>query len=313
MNPFRMGVIGVGSMGYNHARVCAELPGVELVAVVDSNEAVAQGVAEKFSAKYYTDPHELLGQVDGVAVVTPTAFHYDASKLFMENGIHVLVEKPITVAAPEARELVEIAKAKDLVLQVGHLERFNPAVVKLREMVRCPIMLEAHRLSAVTNRNLDVGISWDLMIHDYDIMLNLMQEEVTEINAQGTSVYSDFEDIASVQLRFKGGAMAHLIASRNSAERSRGLKVTESDGRVLIVDFINQTLQVSTIGSDGRPTPLEYIPIEKAEPLKEELAHFAYCATEHQKPLVSGTDGLRALELAIRVRAKMNIVKLDAR
>ena len=145
-----MGVIGVGSMGYNHARVCAELPGVELVAVVDSNEAVAQGVAEKFSAKYYTDPHELLGQVDGVAVVTPTAFHYDSSKLFMENGIHVLVEKPITVAAPEARELVEIAKAKDLVLQVGHLERFNPAVVKLREMVRCPIMLEAHRLSAVT-------------------------------------------------------------------------------------------------------------------------------------------------------------------
>ncbi|MDO5295469.1 MAG: Gfo/Idh/MocA family oxidoreductase [bacterium] len=313
MSPFRMGVVGVGSMGYNHARVCAELPEVELVAVVDSNENVAQSVAEKFSAQYYTNPQELLGRVDGVAIVTPTAFHYDSSKLFMENGVHVLVEKPITIAAPEAKELVEIAKAKNLVLQVGHLERFNPAIVKLREMVRCPIMLEAHRLSAMTNRNLDVGISWDLMIHDYDIMLNLMQEEVVDICAQGTSVYSDYEDIASVQLRFQSGAIAHLVASRNSAERSRGLKVTERDGRVLLVDFIEQTLQVSTIGQDGRPTPFENIPIAKAEPLKEELAHFAYCATEHQTPLVSGTDGLRALELAIRVRAKMNIVKLNAR
>ncbi len=313
MKPFRMGVVGVGSMGYNHARVCAELPEVELVAVVDDREAAAKSAAEKFSAAYYTDARELLGKVDGVSIVTPTACHYEHSKLFLHNGVHVLVEKPITVDAPEGRELVELADKNGLILQVGHLERFNPAIVKLREVVRRPVLLEASRLSAVTDRNLDVGISWDLMIHDYDIMLDLLREEVVEINAQGTSVYSDYEDIASVQLRFQGGAMAHLIASRNSAERSRILKITESDGRVLLADYINQTLQTAEIGADGRPAPAENIPVAKVEPLKEELAHFVHCASEHKTPLVSGSDGLKALELAIRVRSKMNVVKLGSR
>ena len=313
MKPFRMGVVGVGSMGYNHARVCAELPEVELVAVVDGREAAAKSAAEKFSAEYYTDARELLGKVDGVSIVTPTACHYEHSKLFLHNGVHVLVEKPITVDAPEGRELVELADKNGLILQVGHLERFNPAIVKLREMVRRPVLLEASRLSAVTDRNLDVGISWDLMIHDYDIMLDLLREEVVDINAQGTSVYSDYEDIASVQLRFQGGAMAHLIASRNSAERSRILKITESDGRVLLADYINQTLQTAEIGADGRPAPAENIPVAKVEPLKEELAHFVHCAAEHKTPLVSGADGLKALELAIRVRSKMNVVKLGSR
>ncbi|MBQ7567436.1 Gfo/Idh/MocA family oxidoreductase [bacterium] len=310
MKPFRIGVVGVGSMGYNHARVCAELPEFELVAVADSNPSVAQTVAEKFSAECYTDASALLGKVDAVSIVAPTVLHYSLSRMFMENGVHVLVEKPITVEAAEARELAELAEANHLVFQVGHLERFNPAVVKLRELLRQPIFVETHRLSGKTTRNLDVGVSWDLMIHDYDLVLSLIQDEVTGISAQGTSVYSDFEDLASVQLRFKNGTMAHLSASRNSAERSRGMKVTEADGRVLFVDFIAQTLSVAVLGSNGLPTPAEAVPIEKAEPLKDELIHFAHCLAEHKTPLVSGFDGLRALELAIRVRDKMNIVKL---
>ena len=310
MKPIRMGVIGVGSMGFNHARVCAELESTELVAVVDSDLERAKSVAEQFHARAFADPRELLGLVDAVSIVAPTAYHYELARLFLENGVHVLVEKPITVEAEEGRALVELARERDLVLQVGHLERFNPAVVKLREIIDNPILLECHRLSAKTARNLDVGISWDLMIHDYDILLSLLSDEVEGISAQGTSVYSDFEDIALVQLRFKGGAIANLIASRNSAERSRGLKVTEASGRVIWLDYINQSISVATIGADGRPGAPEAIPLEKVEPLKSELDHFALCVNEHKVPLVSGADGLKALELAIRVRAKMDVKRV---
>lgn len=307
MKPIRMGVVGVGSMGYNHARICSELPQIELVGVVDNCETRANEVAEKFSVQAYTDPRDLIGKVEAVSIVTPTPLHYDITKMFLENGIHVLVEKPITVGAEEGRELVDIANKRGLILLVGHLERFNPAMLKLREMVRHPILLECHRLSGTTTRNLDVGISWDLMIHDYDILLSLLKDEVVDISAQGISIYSKFEDIALVQLRFAHGAIANLIASRNSAERSRGMKVTEKDGRILWLDYIEQSLKIATLGSDGRPEAIEDVPLEKTEPLKSEIAHFVDCIINSKVPLVSGEDGLKALELAIRVRSRMQV------
>lgn len=311
MRPVRMGVIGVGSMGFNHARVCSGLPQVDLVALVDSDADRVRNVAEQFSTRAFTQPRDILHLVDAVTIVAPTAYHYDLTRLFLENGVHVLVEKPITVRSQEGRELDKMAQERGLILQVGHLERFNPAVLKLQELVRKPVSLEFHRLSPRTARNLDVSISWDLMIHDLDILLSLLGEDIVDIQASGVSVYSKFEDIASVQLRSQSGVMAHLVASRNSAERSRGVKVTEADGRVIWVDFIAQSVSVATIDDEGKAGVPKAEPVETAEPLKSELAHFAQCILEHRVPLVSASDGVRALELAELVRSHMTVSRVS--
>lgn len=311
MSSIKMGVIGVGSMGKNHARVCASLPGIDLVYVCDTDSATASSVAQEYGCVATTDPADLIGKVDAVSVVAPTCEHYRLGQMFLANKIHVLMEKPVTAELEEAQELVALDKKNGgkVIFQVGHLERFNPAVLKLKEFLTCPLLLEAHRLSAPTTRNLDVGISWDLMIHDYDLMLSLLDDEVEGINAQGISVYSDREDIASVQLQFRSGVQANLVASRNSSERSRGLKVTQADGSILVVDYIAQTLKASRLDSTGRPQPLEDIPVEKAEPLKLEVADFVRCVREGGRPAVTCQDGMRAVELACRVRERMNIVK----
>lgn len=313
MSSIKMGVIGVGSMGRNHARVCASLPGVELVYVCDTDPKTLDSVAGEYGCAATVNPSDLIGQVDAVSVVAPTSEHFRLGQIFLANGIHVLMEKPVTAELEEARALVALDEklGGKVVFQVGHLERFNPAVLKLKEMLDRPMLLEAHRLSAPTTRNLDVGISWDLMIHDYDLLLSLLNDEVDGVNAQGISVYSEHEDIASVQLQFRNGVQANLVASRNSSERSRGLKVTQADGSIIIVDYIGQTLKVSHLDGSGKPAPLEEIPVEKAEPLKLELADFVRCVREGGRPAVSCQDGLKAVELACRVRERMNIVKMS--
>ena len=310
MEPVRVGVIGIGSMGKNHARVCAELPQIELVGIVDVDEARVRPLAERYHTTYYRDYRELYDKVEAVVIVSPTPLHYQIALDFLERGIHVLVEKPITVDVEQAKELVAAAKHRNLVLQVGHLERFNPAVMKLKQIVGEPALIECHRLSGPTTRNLDVGVVWDLMIHDFDILLSLFKSTVVEINAMGSSVYSDFEDLANVQIRFDSGTIASLIASRNSGERKRRLKITETTGRVLSLDFINQTLVISRPGPDGRPLGVEPVHIDKEEPLVLELRHFAECVVLHKKPMVSGEDGKRALELAMHVLSDMHMVRL---
>ncbi len=310
MKPIRVGVVGIGSMGRNHARVCAELPQIELVGLVDLDEARVAPLAEQYGTKYYQDYKSLYGKIDGVVIVSPTPLHYQIAQDFLNHGVHVLVEKPITVEVEQAKKLVALAKEKNLILQVGHLERFNPAIVKLRQMVSTPVLVECHRLSGPTTRNLDVGIIWDLMIHDFDILLSLYKSPAVEIHAMGTSIYSSFEDVAHVQIRFACGAIASLVASRNSGERKRCLKITENSGRVFSLDFINQTLSVSRPGPDGRPLDPEFIDIEKEEPLRLELSNFADCVANRKEPVVSGEDGERALELAVHVVESMHKVKI---
>lgn len=310
MKPIRVGVVGIGSMGRNHARVCAELPQIELAGIVDLDEARVAPLAEQYGTKYYKDYQSLYGQIDGVVIVSPTPLHYQIAHDFLEQGVHVLVEKPITVEVEQAKRLVALAKEKNLILQVGHLERFNPAIVKLKHMVGTPVLVECHRLSGPTTRNLDVGIIWDLMIHDFDILLSLYKSPAAEIHAMGTSVYSKFEDVAHVQIRFECGVVASLVASRNSGERTRCLKITENTGCVFSLDFINQTLTVSRPGPDGRPLEPEFIDIEKEEPLRLELSNFADCVANHKEPVVSGEDGERALELAVRVVESMHRIKI---
>ncbi len=313
MEPVRVGVVGIGNMGVHHARVYSELPQTELVGVIDINEARGKLCSEQYGTTFSSDYKTLFEKrVQAVNIVVPTSLHFPLAVDFLSNHVHVLVEKPITVDLIQAKRLVDLSKKRHCILQVGHLERFNPAVRKLREVCGRPVYLESRRISYPTNRNLDVGVVWDLMIHDLDILINLVKSPVVEIHAMGVSVYSDFEDVAQVHLLFKNGVAASLLASRISGEKQRSLKVTEDTGRTLKLDFINQTLASMRPPRNGRPIPPEFLAVEKDEPLRLELSHFADCVANHKTPMVTGEDGKRALELAMQVLARMKMVKSKA-
>jgi predicted dehydrogenase len=303
-----VGVVGVGSMGQNHVRVYSEMPQVELVGIVDTDRERGEAFSAKFNTTFFSDYHDLFDRVKAVIIAVPTSLHYQMAMEFLEHEIHVLVEKPITVEVQQAKRIVDLAKKRDMVLQVGHLERFNPAVTQLKRMAKKPLYLETHRISHPTGRNLDVGIVWDLMIHDLDIMLNIVQSPVIDINAFGLSLYSAHEDLALVQLLFKNGAIASLFSSRISGEKLRRLKIIEQD-KTFHLDFINQTLSVVRLPKKDQTNPPEFIPIKKCEPLRSELEHFMECVITHKTPMVSGNDGKKALELAIHVVHNMRMVK----
>ncbi|MHB2019753.1 MAG: Gfo/Idh/MocA family oxidoreductase, partial [Candidatus Xenobia bacterium] len=238
----------------------------------------------------------------------PSSLHYPIARDFLKRGVHVLVEKPITVDTLQAQRLIDLAAKQGLVLQVGHLERFNPALIELRKRIRRPLMLETHRLGPRTNRNLDVGIIWDLMIHDLDIALNIVQAPVVDVSAVGHRLYSKQEDLASVRLFFQNGCVAHLVASRISGEKARTLRVMEADC-TWNLDFMNQTLTRFEAGqTTGQP-----IEVAKAEPLRLELEHFVDCVLHRREPEVSGDDGRRAVELALQATQRMQRVEQDGR
>ncbi len=312
MKPVKVGVVGIGNMGIHHARVYSELPQTDLVGVVDIDEERGRQLAADFNTQHFTDYRDLLEQgVEAVNIVVPTVLHFPLAADFLRAGVHVLVEKPITADLIQAKKLIELAEQNERVLQVGHLERFNPAVLKLKECVENPINITAKRVSYKTDRNLDVGVVWDLMIHDLDILLYLIDSRVVDINAFGVSVYSDFEDIAQVQLMFENGVIAHLEASRIGGERERTLSLVDVEGYSMVLDFIEQTLTKKSKPDSGVQPKVEAIEVHKAEPLKLELENFSDCIAHHRTPLVSGEDGRRALSLAIQVLAKMKMVKVD--
>jgi predicted dehydrogenase len=311
LEPVKVGVVGVGNFGLNHARIYSDLPQTELVGVVDINENRGRRCSELYGTRYHTDYRELFGKVQAVSIVVPTTLHYQLAMEFLRQGVHVLVEKPITVDLGQAKRLVEFAKRRNLVLSVGYLERFNPAVMRLREMLDRPVHLEAHRVSRPTDRNLDVGVVWDYMSHDLDILIHLVDSPVVKINAIGASVYSDYEDVAYVQLIFQNGAIASLTASRISAEKLRQLKVTERSGRTYTLDFVEQSLALARPSTNGHPLGSELVDVKKDEPLRLELEHFAECVARNLTPRVSGEDGKRGLELAMQVLARMQMVKLS--
>jgi predicted dehydrogenase len=309
LKPVRVAVVGAGNMGIHHARIYSQLPQTELVGIVDISEQRGQACAEKYATEFIADYQDLFERVDAVNIVVPTSLHYPIAVEFLRRGIHVLVEKPITVDLIQAKRLIDLSKKSGCILQVGHLERFNPAVKKLRECAGKPVYIETQRVSYPTDRNLDVGVVWDLMIHDIDILLNLVNSPVVDVHAVGMSVYSDFEDIAQVQLVFKSGTIASLLASRVSGEKLRKLRLTEESGTTYALDFIDQTVVQMTPPVAGKVSQPCYLPVQKDEPLRLELAHFAECVKMHRTPLVSGEDGKRALELAMQVLARMKMVK----
>ena len=305
MKKIKCAVIGTGYLGKFHAEKYAAIPDCELVAVVDINEQAAKEVAEKNGAIPLTDYQSLLGEVDAVSIVVPTSLHHLVSRDFLNSGSHVLVEKPITVTVEEADELIQIAKAKNLILQVGHLERFNPAVLGLKEVKSKPLFIEAHRLSPFNPRANDVSVVLDLMIHDIDIILALVDSEVERIDASGTSVLTKDTDIANARLVFKNGCVANVTASRISMKMERKMRMFRPCSYIS-VDFQNRVLTKHQTGEKemfpGIPEIVtEESVFENGDALQHEIKHFVNCIQTGDSPLVSGEAGKRALETAIAI------------
>lgn len=296
----RIGVVGAGSMGRNHARVLASLPGVVLAGVCDTDVSRARDVAAVFGVPAFGNVDELLPHVDAATVATPTVTHLDIGLQLLEAGKHVFVEKPITETAEGARHLIEKAQEAQRILQVGHIERFNPVIRELEKRLTHPRFIEAHRLSPFPNRSTDIGVVLDLMIHDLEIILHLVKSELESIDAVGIPVLTKREDIANARLRFRNGCVANITTSRISPERMRKIRVFQDDA-YLSLDYQNQTGEIVRKAFLGLGIKKEPVAIEKDEPLKLELASFAECARLGRQPQVGGQEAAAALDIALRI------------
>lgn len=295
----KVGVAGVGAMGKNHARVLASLEGVELSAIYDVDQARAEELAALYGTKAVSSLEDLSALVDAAAVAVPTVFHRQVAGFLLEQGKHVLVEKPLSESLHEAQELVALADAKNLVLQVGHIERFNPVIKQLEAKIKEPRFIEATRLSPFPNRSLDIGVVLDLMVHDLDIILHLVGgSPVVSIDAVGVPVLMKREDIANARLRFANGCVANVTASRVSDKKMRKIQVFHSEGYISL-DYQEQTGHLYR--REGMGIVREEVPVEKDEPLKLELASFVECARQGEAPVVGGVQGTEVLRLAVLI------------
>ncbi len=304
MSKLRCAVIGTGYLGAFHAEKYTTLDNCDLVAVVDTNEDTAKKVADKNGVKALTDYTSLLGNIDAVSIVVPTSYHYQVSLDFLKSGTHVLVEKPITVTVEEADELIAVAKEMNVILQVGHLERFNPAIIGLDKEEK-PLFIEAHRISPFNPRANDVSVVLDLMIHDIDIILALINSEIERIDASGTAVLTKGIDIANARLTFKNGCVANVTASRISMKMERKMRMFRPSSYIS-VDFQNRILTKYKMGNKemypGIPEIVnEELVFENGDALMEEIKHFVDCIHTATNPLVSGEAGRRALQTAIEI------------
>jgi predicted dehydrogenase len=298
MKKLRAGVIGVGYLGQFHAEKYASLPQIELAGVVDADPARASLIAQKLSTRSFSDPADLLGKVDVVSIVVPTILHHRVAKQCLEQGIHVLLEKPITVTLEQADELILLAKNKGCVLQIGHIERFSPALTAIKPLLKAPRYITAERAAPFTVRCTDVIVVLDLMIHDLDIVTDLANAEIREVSAAGASVITKEIDMASARILFANGCVADVVASRVSEEKKRLLRVFDGN-RIYTSDFQTQKAQRS-FRKDGAALELsaEDLSLERRDTLLEEIKDFVRCVEQKTHPLVSGLDGKKALALA---------------
>ena len=301
----RVAVVGVGYLGQFHAEKYAAIAETNLVAVVDVESSKASQIAGKLSCRACSSHREIIGEVEAASVVVPTQDHYRISRDLLEAGIHVLVEKPMTATLEEADFLIQLAKAKGLVLQVGHLERFNPAVVAAREYVHQPLFVESHRLGSFNERGTEVDVILDLMIHDIDIILSLVPFPLQDIRVGGAKVLTPHTDIATVRLEFANGCIANVTASRISARRMRKIRIFQPDS-YLSLDYSEREVELfrklTERGADGFPE-IEYkqLPVADADPLEEQLRAFSESVRIGKRPMVSGEEGRKALEVATQV------------
>ncbi len=302
MNKLRVGVAGVGAIGQNHARVLAELEGVELAGVFDLDADRAAEVADACGTRVFASLEELASAVDAATVATPTVTHAAVGRMLLERGRHVLIEKPIASSVSEAEALLTCAHNHGCVLQVGHIERFNPVLEGLEELLGTPRFIEVHRLSPFPRRSTDIGVVLDLMIHDLEVILYLVRSAVEQIDAVGVPVLTGSEDIANARIRFAGGCVANVTASRVSPERLRKIRIFQEDC-YLSLDYQEQKGRLYR-KENGQITPSE-VEVRKDEPLKLELQSFVECARQGSRPRVSGQEGMVALELALEITRRI--------
>ncbi len=305
MSEIRAAVIGVGYLGKFHAQKYSELKISKLLAVVDKEFNSAQEVAADVGCAAYTDYHDLLGKVDAVSIVVPTDYHYEIAADFLKHNAHVLVEKPITTNIEQADQLIELAKSNNRILQVGHLERFNPAIVAIKKEISEIRFIESHRLAPYNPRGTDVSVILDLMIHDIDIILDMVNSEVEKIDASGTPVLSNDIDIANARIIFKNGCVANVTASRLSNKTDLNMRIFQNDA-YLSIDFQNQELAIYRKG-DGEMYPgvpnidIQKETFDKSDALRAEIDHFLKCIVTNSTPKVTGQDAKRALQTAIQI------------
>ncbi len=327
MKTIRTGVVGVGHMGLNHARIYSEIS--NLSAVFDANSATAASVAEKHRTRAAASLEDFAAHIDAATICTPTVTHFEIAKFLLERGKHLLVEKPITDTPARARELSEIATRNGCVLQVGHIERFNPVLHALEAQLKNPRFLEVTRLSPYPNRSTDIGVVLDLMIHDLEIILHLVRSPLSSMDPVGISVLGRGEDIANVRIRFENGCVANLTASRISQDRVRKIRVFQENA-YLSLDYKNQTGYLLRLARDdeqtssglgkligfatdskivtdfsGKRIVREPVEVEKGEPLRIELESFLQCAREGLKPKVTGQAAADALDLALEITRRI--------
>ena len=305
MGPIKSAVIGVGYLGRFHAQKYAELAESDLVAVCDNNQTAATTVAQELNTRAVSHLDELLPEVDAVSIVVPTQLHYEIAKQCLEAGKHVLLEKPMTTTLEQARGLIELSKQNNCILQIGHLERFNPAILALENTLSHAMFIESHRVAPFNPRGADVNVILDLMIHDIDIILDIVGAEVTDIDAKGLTVLSNDIDIANVRLKFENGCVANVTASRAGMKSERKMRIFQHDAYIS-VDFQNKKVGIHRKG-EGEQFPgvanieSQEQSFEQGDALKAEIASFLDCIANNKQPKVSGEAGARALATAIEI------------
>ncbi|MEI6207732.1 MAG: Gfo/Idh/MocA family oxidoreductase [Desulfuromonadales bacterium] len=310
MSVLRAAVIGVGYLGNFHAQKYAAITGVELVGVVDSDSARAAEIASALGTTPYRDHHELIGKVDAVSVVVPTQFHHSVARDFLAAGVHVLIEKPITVTVEEADDLISIADDKKLVFQVGHLERFNPVLVALEGVLKQPLFIESVRIAPFKPRGTDVNVVLDLMIHDIDLIQHIVKSPVDRIDAVGAPVFTGEEDIANARIAFENGCVANVTASRISLKSERKMRIFQRDAYITL-DFQNRKVLVAQKGSGELFPGVPNVRVDERElgqsdALLNEIESFIAAIREGKPPQVSGRDGKMALETALKINAGLS-------
>ena len=305
MEKIRVGVIGIGYLGKFHAEKYSKMDNVEIVGVVDVNKARADNIAKEYETQAYSDHRDILGKVDAVSIVVPTHAHYAVSKDFLEHDTDILIEKPMASTLDQADELIQLAELNGLLIQVGHLERFNPAVVALNDFVRDPMFIESHRLATYKDRSTDVSVVLDLMIHDIDIILNFVNSEIKLIHSAGVPVVTGEVDIANVRLEFENGCIANITASRISTKNKRKIRFFQRDA-YLSVDFANY--EITVIKKDSKKTDalipnmdIKQFCFTKADALNDEIISFVNAVTKREAPEVTGRMGRNALKIALNV------------
>lgn len=308
----KLGLIGTGHMGQYHVNVAVGLANeYEIAGIYDASAARRAEIADRFSVKGFEDIDALIDASEAVVVAVPTAHHYEVAKKALEKGRHVLVEKPMTTSAEQARELVGLAESRGLILQVGHVERFNGAVLELRRVVDKPLLIESRRLAPNSGRILDVGVVMDLLIHDLDITMNLVGEEVKFVDARGVARTGKHEDVATAVLQFEGGCVATITASRLTQAKVRTLTITQ-ESAYIILDFSTQDIDIHRQATSAylmtreelkyrQESFVEKIFVHKDNPLRQEHLHFVKCVRGQTTPIVDGQSDIRTIEIASRI------------